>query len=483
MRWLALPLMFVILAGLAYGLWPRGPTPDTTSLDAAAVATALAELDGASGEVSSARAGGGSGPVVFPRDHAAHPDAQGELWELSAILRDAAGEPIAVQLRLARLGLRTGSTARTAPELEARKDAEDAGKDAEMEGIAEANADATKEPEIQKDAAIQVATEAQAVADDSAVSKGEPVAKGVDEPSLAAHIERLEQRESAFATDTIFAGELLLVGPAELDRGAVRAQRVSRAALGLAGAEADETGVQRVWIEQWALSREVDGSWVLRAEADGVDLELEMSPLKSPIVLDQETLAGAPSQPGQASVSFYSQSRLVASGSLRAGAIEQKVHGLAWLDHGWGALSEALAGGQGQLVANRFQLQLDDGSELACLHLRRRAGGGTPVPSCVLVGVDGEQLVLRRRDLTLMPSEGGWVNLAGVEHPLGWQLVIPAHELELNIEPLFDGADSATISRPLADASSSWRGAVRLSGWRGADAIGGSGWMNLNGYR
>ena len=265
------------------------------------------------------------------------------------------------------------------------------------------------------------------------------------------------------------------MGATEIARGAGRAQRLSRAALGLAGAGSDETGVQRVWIEQWALSREVDGSWVLGAEANGIELELGLSPLKPPLILDQETLTGAPSQSGEASVSYYSQSRLVVSGWLRAGAIEQKVHGLAWFDHGWGALSEALAGGRGQLVANRFQLQLDDGSELACLHLRRRAGGGTPVPSCVLIGVDGETLVLRRRDLTLMPREDEWVNVAGVEYPLGWQLVIPARELELNIEPLLDGADSATISRPLADASSSWRGAVRLSGWRGADAIGGSG--------
>ncbi len=472
MRWLALPLALLTLAGLAFGLWPRGPVPGAGGLDAAAVATALAEMDVASGVSAGASSGIGSGPVSFPRDHAVHPDARAELWELSAVLRDAAGEPVTVQLSLARLGLRAETTSKGAANLDPQAEAE-------VEAYAEADEVAKRAAAIALEAETQVPAED---IEDGAVSEGESIGRVAAEASLGSDAQPMEQRTSALAADAVFAGELVVMGARAIDGGAVRAQRVSRAALGLAGAGADKTGIQRVWIEQWALSREVGGSWVLRAEAEGVELELGLSPLKPPVVLGQQALAGSPRQADMASVRFYAESRLVASGRLQVDGIDQTLHGLAWLDHGWGALSEALAGGQGQLVANRFQLQLDDGSELACLHLRRRTGGGTPIPNCVLIGVDGEKLVLRRRDLTLVPIESGLAILGGVEYPLGWQLVIPGRELELGIKPLFDDAASAMMSTSFAGASKTWRGAVQVDGWRGADAIGGSGRMDLNGY-
>jgi len=448
MRWLGLPLALFVLAALAYGLWPSQPMLAEGGLDAAAVAAAVAELDGkpeanaglvpraetapkaevgptdaspvaeigpkddvapianaeaeaeaeAEFETDADAIGSPNKPILFPRDHGAHPAARMELWELTALLRDADGEPIAVRLSLARLGLRSE------------------------------------------------------------------------------HRQQLQPRTSALAADAVFAGELVvMMDQSEKPVGMLRAQRLSRAALGLAGAGTDETGVERVWIEQWALSTEDEGTLVLRAEADGVELELGLSPMKSPVVLDQQALAGAgagaSAQPETASMRFYSQSRLAASGRLWVGGAELRLNGLGWLDHGWGALSETLVGGRGQLIANRFQLQLDDGSELACLHLRRRAGGGTPLPNCLLIGVDGEQRLLQRRELRLTPIEDGWQRQGRVEYPLRWRLLIPARELALTIEPLFDGwgADADTV-------------AVKVSGWRGSDAISGHGRMDLNGY-
>lgn len=400
MRWLALPLALVILAGLAYGLWPRGPMPASGGLDAVALAAALARLDAEREPSVAVTNAATSEPISFPRDHGAHPEARTELWELSALLRDEDGQPVAVRLSLARLGLTQG----------------------------------------------------------------------------------LQQRPSALAADALFAGELAVAAVGAMKPGALREQRVSRAALGLAGAEVDEAGVERVWVEQWALSRPAEGSLMLRAEADGVELELDLSPLKSPVVLDPQAAAGSAPESQSTSSRFYSQSRLAVSGRLRADGGEHQLQGLGWLDHGWGALSEALSGGRGQLVANRFQLQLDDGSELACLHLRRRGGGGTPIPSCVLIGVDGEQRGLQRRDLTLAPTDAEWVTEGGVSYPLEWRLLIPTQALELEIRPLFDDAASGVGTSALTQGGQTWRGAVEVKGRRGSDALSGQGRMDLNGY-
>ncbi|MBK1618285.1 hypothetical protein CKO42_07485 [Lamprobacter modestohalophilus] len=396
MRWLALPVALVILAGLAYGLWPRGAMPASGGFDATALAAALAELSSEPGPAAVAA----SAPVSFPADHGAHPEARAELWELSAVLQDAGKRPVAVRLTVARLGLS----------------------------------------------------------------------------------DRAEPRASAMAADALFAGELVVTAGGDIKAGALREQRVSRAALGLAGAGADQAGVERVWIEQWTLAREAGGSVVLRAAAGGVELRLGFSPLKPPLVLDQQAFASPTSEDGAASLRLYSQSRLAVSGSLRLEGVEQPLQGLGWLDHGWGDLSETLSGGRGQLVANRFQLQLDDGSELACLHLRRRGGGGTPIPSCVLIGVDGEQVVLQRRDLTLAPTDAKSVAVGGTSYPLGWRLMIPARELELEIKPLFASKGSGPASTVLMQGNQTWRGAVEVKGRRGADALDGHGRMDLNGY-
>ena len=46
-----------------------------------------------------------SGPLEFPRDHGAHPNAPLETWSLSAHLRGESGEVVGVQISLARLAL------------------------------------------------------------------------------------------------------------------------------------------------------------------------------------------------------------------------------------------------------------------------------------------------------------------------------------------------------------------------------------------
>jgi predicted secreted hydrolase len=100
----------------------------------------------------------------------------------------------------------------------------------------------------------------------------------------------------------------------------------------------------------------------------------------------------------------------------------------------------------------------------------------------VLIGVDGEQLVLRRRDLTLVPTESGRASAGDVDYPMAWQLLIPARDLELEIEPLFGDSPAASAAMSVTQEASTWRGAVEVKGWRGADAIGGTGRMDLSGY-
>jgi len=428
MRWLVFPLLVLVSAGLAYGLWPRGTAPADGGFDVAGLIAALGD------DWADAATGGSlpDAPLVFPADYGAHSDAPAEVWDLSAILTARDVRIAAVRLTLARLALAAPSSnvvSAAAPQV----------RDPSRVGAASDNGDAT--------AALHEVTTA-------------------------------ATRSSAFAADALFAGQLLL-DTSGGDAG-LRATGVSRGALGLAGAESDAAGRERVWLEHWELVR--DGKQLVRVEAsaDAVALSLALVPTKVPVPFDA-TLGAASDSDGFA-LNGYSEPRLQVSGTLEVAGQAREVSGAAWLEHGWGSLAAALSGGSGQLVASRFRLQLNDGVDLTCLHLRRRGGGGTPIPSCALIGPDGDSVAFGRRDLSLTPSDDRWVSALGGRYPLRWHLAIPRRGLELEIAPLLDEPSQSLRALAFDRAGPTWSGAVEVTGTRGSDTISGVGFMDLTGY-
>ncbi len=154
--------------------------------------------------------------------------------------------------------------------------------------------------------------------------------------------------------------------------------------------------------------------------------------------------------------------------------------GTAWLEHAWGSVSGGLAGQRGQLSLNRFSLQLDDGTELMCLHLRRRGGSGTPIPTCLAIARDGETRLFQRRELTLEPSSATWPSPQdGARYPLWWRLTLPALGLDVALEPLLPQQE---LGPGMASGGRIWSGLVTLSGSRDGEPVTGSGRMDLSGY-
>ena len=135
-----------------------------------------------------------------------------------------------------------------------------------------------------------------------------------------------------------------------------------------------------------------------------------------------------------------------------------------------------LAGTRGQLALNRFLLQLDDASELLCIQLRRRAGGGTPVPTCLVIAPDGGTRVLQRRALTLAPKEATWRSSDGAAtYPVAWRLAAPGLDLSLDIRALQPDQEIMLGERL-------WSGAVAVEGERAGQPVAGGGRMDLSGY-
>jgi predicted secreted hydrolase len=248
------------------------------------------------------------------------------------------------------------------------------------------------------------------------------------------------------------------------------AERFSRGALGLAGAQADPF---RVWIDDWQIFRATDNAqrerWQLEASDDDFALDLGLIAIKPPVLNGDNGLSQKSSEVGNASY-YYSISRWQTEGQLRLGRDEFTVSGFSWLDREWS--SSALA--HDQKGWDWFALQLSDGSELMFYSLRKTDGTQDTYSGGTWIAADGTSRHLRRDEVSLSVTEE-WTSPEGGTYPAGWQLRIPDLALALAVSPVMNDQELFTTVRY-------WEGAVDVTGTRDGEKIGGRGYVELTGY-
>lgn len=269
----------------------------------------------------------------------------------------------------------------------------------------------------------------------------------------------LAQRQSAWATRNIYRAQMAYTP--ENSNNITFNQRTSRDALELAGYQPDQ---QKLWLHDWQLkiSKNATGrnSFILHL-ADNTDkLNLTLKALKPAIEMSLSE-----------QIKFYGLSRLLAEGTLQIGGISRKVTGVAFFDHAWGNLPM----GEGQLVWNRFILQLSNDQELVILQSRRRDGTGKPIHSGYLIDRNSEVVELSRKQFTLKVLEYWQSQKSGIRYPLSWEISIPDKKLTLNIHPLIKDQE-------IADALADWSGTVKIIGASAGSELLGTGLLQLSGY-
>jgi len=252
----------------------------------------------------------------------------------------------------------------------------------------------------------------------------------------------------------------------DVARGRFRsAQKLSRGALGLAGAQADPL---RVWIDDWSLTAGAS-SWRLRAAGQGYALELDLTPAGAPVLNGEAGFSRKSDEPGAASY-YYSLPRLAVRGRLLRDGEPLAVHGLAWCDREWG--SGAL--GARQVGWDWFALQLQDGTALMFYALRGPDGARDAHSAGTWIGPHGETRALKSGDV-LLEVTGHWLGADRVRYPSGWRLRVPSLSLEVAVQPVL--ADQELRGTPRY-----WEGAVDVAGTRAGERLGGRGYVELVGY-
>lgn len=273
------------------------------------------------------------------------------------------------------------------------------------------------------------------------------------------------ERPSAWATDQIYMAHFALTDVA--GEAFYAFERFSRGAAGLAGAQALP---YRVWLEDWHVEQNEDGSFHMQAAVDGISLDLTLSEEKAPVLQGEAGYSQKGPAAGDASY-YYSQTRLATRGSLSLNGDSFDVEGLSWKDHEF-STSALTAEQQGW---DWFSIQLDNGYELMVFQLRHRDGSLDPFSSGTLVAPDGSTTHLALDDFSIEALDAWRSPHSGASYPMGWRIRVPSADLELELQPLLRDQE-------LGLSFVYWEGAVEVGGSFGGAAVTGQGYVEMTGY-
>jgi len=274
------------------------------------------------------------------------------------------------------------------------------------------------------------------------------------------------QRESAWASNQLYMAHFAVteIGP----RRHRVAERFSRGAAGLAGAQAEPF---EVWLDDWRAVSLGDSFLPLRLDARDGDLRLALrvEPGKPPVLQGEDGLSRKGPEPGNASY-YYSYTRLPVQGEISLDGETVAVGGEAWLDREWSSSSL----GSGVQGWDWFGLQLDDGRELMLYSLRDESGNPTGFSAATLVAADGTAEHFSVDAFELAPQRR-WRSLdTGVSWPVDWHLRLPSAGLELDVRALVDDQEQRV-------AVLYWEGAVEVLDPSAGGRIG-RGYLEMTGY-
>jgi predicted secreted hydrolase len=272
---------------------------------------------------------------------------------------------------------------------------------------------------------------------------------------------------SAWRSSQIYMGHFAVT---DVNRGRFRfAQKLERAALGLAGAEAAPL---RVWIDDWSLAAAAAGTdlrWRAHAAQPSYQLDLELQPLSEPVLNGEQGLSRKSAEPTSASY-YYSIPRMAVHGRLLRDGQALGVRGLAWLDREWGS------GGLGSQQAgwDWYALQLNDGTALMLYEMRDRDGSRDRYSEGTWIESSGRSRRLSAEQVTVDVT-AHWSNPHGVRYPSGWRIRVPSLALDVSVHPVLGNQELETTPRY-------WEGAVDVTGTRSEQAVAGRGYVELVGY-
>ncbi|MDP7040947.1 MAG: lipocalin-like domain-containing protein [Myxococcota bacterium] len=245
-------------------------------------------------------------------------------------------------------------------------------------------------------------------------------------------------------------------------------ERLSRGALGLAGAQAEPF---KVWLDDWSITQGSDDTFqiILKVKAKNFALELQLTPTKELVLQGDAGLSQKGQEPGNASY-YYSFTNMQVEGKISRRNDNLPVRGKAWMDREWS--SSVLD--SNQVGWDWFALQLNDEQEIMLYQLRKKGGGISSQSGGTIVAPNNQTQKLNADDTTITVTHW-WTNpKSQTTYPAGWQIKVKGLEHTLHIKPRM-------ADQELRFGLPYWEGAVDIFSQTHGQKLG-HGYVELTGY-
>ena len=248
--------------------------------------------------------------------------------------------------------------------------------------------------------------------------------------------------------------------------------RLSRSGPGLAGASQEG---MKVWLLNWSAG--MNGSGIhLQARDSQMDLRLQLTPRKPPVIHGQYGFSQKGPAPGQASY-YVSLTDLETRGVLKLppSSTPIEVQGRSWFDQEFGS---------NQLTPQQkgwdwFSLHLSDGRDLMIYFLRLKDGTVEPASSGTLIEKDGSSRHLKLSDFSVTVLDRWKSPRSKGEYPSRWRIQVPSARIDLTIAPLVADQELNTEG---STGITYWEGAAAGKGISGGQEVSCEGYVELTGY-
>lgn len=250
----------------------------------------------------------------------------------------------------------------------------------------------------------------------------------------------------------------------------VYAEKMNRAGIGYAGARPDRL---HVWNEDWSAELS-EGVHRLRARGHGYEIQLDLEPVRPPVIHGRSGVSRKGDRPGEAS-HYVSLTRMKTTGILTTGGRVIPVKGESWMDHEFtsAGLSPNLAGW------DWLGLRLSDGSDLMIYRLHGRGERTGEIVSGTLVRPAGGVQHLDGGGIRLTPGETWKSPGSGAAYPVRWRVEIPGERIVLDARAVFPEQELVTAE---STRVTYWEGLVGVTGESGGKTVTGDGYLEMTGY-
>ena len=239
--------------------------------------------------------------------------------------------------------------------------------------------------------------------------------------------------------------------------GHFHAERFARGGIGQAFVQASPFAAR---IDEWALAGPSLADVTMTAQGSDWAYDLAFK-ADGPFVAQGANGYSVKSSVGQAS-HYYSQPFYKVNGTLTLPGGDIAVSGSGWLDREWS--SQPLAGDQ--TGWDWISLHLDGGEKLMGYRLRSAASDAYVVGTWI--DETGHPSPLSPGEIDMAARR--WADVDGRNVPVAWSVSIPARELDLAVEAVYDQSWMPT-------AIAYWEGPVTVSGTHP-----GKGYLEMTGY-